>query len=261
MSKLPAQSGWLWLKQGFALFRKQPGILTMLLVANLLASLMLSVVPLVGPLLAAVLLPAFTMAVMMACHLLTQGTRVGPGVLLTGFRAPSFKALCKLGLVYLAILMVLSLLMSALIDPAFLKTVAGPFDPKAPPKIAGGDVMAMFFVFLLQGLALLALCFSAPLTYWQKMPLVKSVFYSVFAVLGAIRPFLIMLLSWFGIFMGTLMLVSLLSMGSVNLARMVMGWLVMIFVLVLQCAIYIAYRQIFGDPDAPAVSLDKAIEI
>ncbi len=252
MSRLPSNTGWLWLKAGFALFRKQPGLLTMLLVANLLGSLMLSVVPFVGPLLAAVFLPCFMMAVMMACHLLTQGTRVAPGVLLTGFRNPAFKHLCKLGLVYLAILMVLSILMSSLLDPAFIKSVSGPIDPKAPPQFAGKDVMAMLFVFLLQGLALLALCFSAPLTYWQNMPLLKAVFYSVFGVLGAIRPFLTMLFAWFGFFLGALLLVSLLSMGSINLARMIMGWLVMIFVLVLQCSIYVAYRQIFGDPDAPA---------
>lgn len=259
MSRLPAQTGVLWLKQGFALFRQQPGVLTMLLVANVMASILLSVVPLVGPLLAAVLLPSFTMAVMMACHLLTQGTRVAPGVLMTGFRHPHFKALCKLGLVYLGTLTILSILMSVMIDPAFLKTVAGPVDPKAPPRFASGDVMRLLLVFLLQGLALLALCFSAPLTYWQKMPLLKAVFYSVFGVWGAIRPFLMMLATWFGVFMAALFVVSLLSMGSVNLARMVMGWLAMIFVLVLQCAIYVAYRQIFGDPDAPPVDkLDPA---
>ncbi len=257
MSKLPASTGLQWLKQGFALFRMQPGILTMLLVVNLLASLMLSVLPLVGPMFAAVLLPSFSMAVMMACHLLTQGTRVAPGVLMTGFRNPALRALCKLGVVYLAVFVVLSIVMWFMLDPAFMKTVAGPVDPKSPPKLAGSDVMSLFFVLLLQAGALLALCFAAPLTYWKKMPVVKAVFYSVFGVIGAIRPFLMMVGYWFGGFMAMLFLVSLLSMGSALLARTVAGWLAIVFVLVLQCGIYVAYRQIFGDPDAPPVSLDK----
>lgn len=257
MSKLPARTGVEWLKQGLALFRKQPGVLTLLLFTNMLASLLIGVVPMVGPLLAIILLPSFTMAVMMACHMITDDKRVTPAVLATGFRAPAFKSLCKLGLVYLAVFIVVMLLIRVSVDDAFLRQASKPIDPKAPPVLAAGDAMAMLGISLLQGIALMALSFSAPLTYWKKMPMFKAVFYSVFGVFGAVRPIVVMLLVWFGIFMAAAFAVALISMGNVNLARGIMGGLVMLFVLVLQCAIYASFRQIFGDPDQVAQPVEK----
>ncbi len=45
MNKLQAGTGIVWLKQGFNLFRQQPGMLTMLLFSNLLFAVLLSALP------------------------------------------------------------------------------------------------------------------------------------------------------------------------------------------------------------------------
>jgi hypothetical protein len=37
----------------------------------------------------------------------------------------------------------------------------------------------------------------------------------------------------------------------VHIAQVIMMWLIFLFVLLLQCAIYIGYRQIFGKPVEP----------
>ncbi len=257
MSKLPARTGIDWLKQGLTLFRKQPGILTLLLFTNMLASLLIGIVPVIGPLAAVILLPSFTMAIMMACHMITDGKHVTPAVLATGFRPPHVQALCKLGVVYLGVFILVMLLIRVSVDEAFLQQASRPIDPQAPPTLAAGDAMAMLGVSLLQGILLMALSFSAPLTYWKKMPLFKAVFYSVFGVAGALRPVIVMLLAWFGLFMASAFVIALVSMGNVNLARGILGGVVMLFVLVLQCALYAGFRQIFGDPDAQPVSLAK----
>ena len=253
MSKLPASTGWQWLKRGFMLFRKQPGILTMLLFANLMISLLISAVPLVGPLLAMVLSPSLSMAVMQACFLIEQDQRVGPNVLLTGFRPPAVRALCKLGLVYLGVSVVLTVIGKVSIDPEFWRQLATPVDPAAPPKIDASDMLGVLMIFLLQSVALMGLCFSAPLTYWQKMAAGKATFYSFFAVVGALAPMMVMLLAWFGLLTAVGMVATLL-LGNANAGKVVMVWLVLLFVLLLQCAIYASYRQIFGDPAEHALS-------
>ncbi|MES2325088.1 MAG: BPSS1780 family membrane protein [Pseudomonadota bacterium] len=253
MNKLPASTGIDWLKQGLALFRKQPGVLTLLFFTNMLASLLIGgVIPGIGPLLAVILLPSFTMAIMMASHMITNGQQVTPAVLATGFRMPDVKALCKLGLVYLGLFIVVILLLRVSVDDAFLVQASKPIDPKAPPVIKAGDALAVLAISLLHGITLTALSFSAPLTFWKKMPLFKAVFFSVVGIWGALRPVITMLLAWFGMLMAAAVVVSLVSMGNLNLARGLMGALVMLFVLVLQCAMYASFRQIFGDPDAPA---------
>jgi hypothetical protein len=219
----------------------------MLLFANLMISLLVSAVPLVGPLLAMVLIPSLSMAVMQACFLIEQGQRVGPSVLLTGFRQPAVRALCKLGLVYLGVSLVLTVLARFTIDAEFWRQVTAPVAPDTAGNVKSSNMLALLMIFLLQSVALMALSFSAPLTYWQKMPPGKATFYSVFAVLGAIKPVLVMLLAWFGIFTAVSM-VAALVLGNANAGRVVIIWIVLLFVLQLQCAIYASYRQIFGDP-------------
>ena len=254
MSKLPASAGWLWLKHGFALFRKQPGILTMLLFTNFMISVLISTIPYIGPQLAVLLIPSLTMAVLQACHLIDQGQRVTPQVMLTGFREPVFKALCKLGLVYVGVSLLLTVLANLVIDPAFWRNVTAPVDPNNVSAADRSNMLTFLGLTLLQCLVLLALCFAAPLTYWKSMAPGKATFYSFFAVVGAFKPILLMLFAWFGIFLAAAMAASLIF-GNSNAGKVVVIWIMLLFMLELQCAFYASYRQIFGEPGA--VDLEK----
>jgi hypothetical protein len=256
MSSLKASTGWKWLQEGVGLFRKQPAGLTTLLFADILVSVLIGVIPFLGAMLAIVLVPCFSMAFMQACLLIDQGKRVTPDVLLTGFRQPYVKTLLKVGLVYLAVFFVLAVIMHFSVDPDLLKQAEGAGDPKTLPKVTGGDMLGLLVVFLLQAIAVLTLAFTAPLTYWQKMGPGKAVFYSFFSVLRSGRAFVAMLLSWFAILFGLCIVVALL-LGPSGAARIVIMWLFFLFFLLLQCALYAAYRQIFGTPAATPVSLSK----
>ena len=247
MNNMPAITGWNWLKEGTGLFRKQPAALTTLLFANILFSLLISAVPLLGKMVAVVLIPSFSMAFMKACLMIENGERVTPAVLLTGFKNPVFPALCKIGLIYLGASLLLTLLTKVAIDPSFWQQVSQPVDPNAPPQVHASDLLAMLGIFILDVAVLIALAFAAPLTYWQQMSLGKATFYSFFAVLKNARVFTVLLMAWFAIFFGVCFIVALLLGGS-SLARVAIMWLIFLFVLLLQCAMYAAYRQIFGKP-------------
>jgi hypothetical protein len=249
MNKLPARTGWIWLKQGIGLFRKQPAALTTLLFANILISIGISAIPFIGPMLAVVLIPSFSMALMQACLMIEHGQRVTPVVLLTGFRKPAVFALCKVGLIYLAVWLLLALLARVVINETFWEQVAMPVDPKTAPVMAASDLIGMLFIFVLNISAAITLSFAGPLAYWQKMGPGKATFYSFFAVLRAARAFLVLLLSWWGVFLAT-GVVAAMIFGNANVGRVVIMWIIFLFVLLLQCAMYAAYRQIFGVPEA-----------
>ncbi len=255
---MQASTGWNWLKQGGVLFRKQPAALTTLLFANILFSIAISAVPLLGPMVAVVLIPSFSMAFMMACLLIEDGQRVTLPVLLTGFRKPVVFELAKVGLAYLVVSMLLALVTRFAVDPGFWEQVSQPVDPKVGPQVSGGDVMSILLIFALDVVALISLCFAAPLTYWQKMSPGKAIFYSFFAVMKNARVFFILLLSWFAIFFAITMVVTTLF-GASSVTRVAIMWLIFLFILVLQCAIYVGYRQIFGKPQSvdAKVSLAK----
>jgi hypothetical protein len=247
MNDLPARTGWEWLKQGIGLFRKQPAALTTLLFANILFSIGLSAVPILGSVLAVVLIPSFTMAFMQACLMIENGDRVTPAVLLTGFRKPALAALCKLGLVYLAVSLLMMVITRLAIPPEVIMQMMPRPDAKTPPDIQTSHMLALFGVFLLDVAVLVTLCFAAPLTYWKHMGPGKATFYSFFAVIRTARPFLVLLAAWFGIFFGVCILAALVF-GDAALGRVVLMWLIFLFMLLLQCAMYAGYRTIFGKP-------------
>ena len=247
MNDLPARTGWEWLKQGIGLFRKQPAALTTLLFANILFSIGLSAVPILGSVLAVVLIPSFSMAFMQACLMIENGDRVTPAVLLTGFRRPAVAALCKLGLVYLAVSLLMMVVTRLAIPPEVLVQMMPRPDSTTPPDIRTSHMLALFGVFLLDVAVLVTLCFAAPLTYWKHMGPGKATFYSFFAVVRTARPFLVLLAAWFAIFFGVCILAALLF-GDAALGRVVLMWLIFLFVLLLQCAMYAGYRTIFGKP-------------
>ncbi|MGO4479119.1 BPSS1780 family membrane protein [Massilia sp. 2TAF26] len=250
MSTLPARTGWDWLKRGMGLFRKQPAALTTLLFASILLAIGISAVPIIGPIIVVVLIPSFSMAFMQACLMIDNGDRVTPAVLLTGFRKPVLGGLCKVGVIYLGVFLVLTLI-ALMITPESLRQLPGniKLDPKDKLPFSLGDVAAVFGLLILETVSLLTLCFAAPLTYWKQMGPGKATFYSFFAVMRSARVFGVLLLSWFGIFtLITFVVVNLFS--AIALAQVVLMWLMFLFILFLQCAIYAGYRDIFGKPAA-----------
>jgi hypothetical protein len=248
MNNLPARTGWDWLKRGIGLFRKQPAALTSLLFANILLAIGISAVPFIGPIIVAVLIPSFSMAFMQACLMIDNGERVTASVLLTGFRKPVLGGLCKVGVIYLGVFMVLTLIFVAAM-PEALRQLPGnmKIDPKGELPFTLGDVLTMFGLVLLETVSLLTLCFAAPLTYWKRMGPGKATFYSFFAVVRSARVFGVMLLCWFGLFAVITLLVAKLF-SQIALAQVVLMWLMFLFILFLQCAIYAGYRDIFGTP-------------
>jgi hypothetical protein len=247
MNKLPARTGWAWFKQGLSLFRKQPAALTTLLFANILGSIAISAVPYIGSLLTVLLIPSLSMAFMQACLHIEHERRIVPAVLLTGFRKPVVASLCKVGLVYLGVTLLLALLTRVVIGEQFWLQMGGQIDPKTVPSINLSDLLGVLAIVAADLAILVALCFSGPLVCWQNMAPGKAIFYSFFAVLRSARPFVVLLLSWFALFFGVSM-VLMLVFGNAELGRVMVMWVIFLFVLLLQCAIYAAYRQIFGVP-------------
>jgi hypothetical protein len=250
MNNLPARTGWDWLKQGTVLFRKQPAALTTILFASILCSIGLSVLPLVGTVLSPLLIPSFSMAFMQACLMIENGDRVTPGVLLTGFRRPVLGALCKVGSIYLVVGLVEMLVVVLALGPEFFEKIARrQADPNAAAQSLSSEMVVFMLIALLNMVMLITLYFAAPLTYWKQMGTGKAVFYSFFAVVRSARVFLVLVLAWFGAFF-LLASIATILFGQGTVGRVLLAWLVFLFMLLLQCAMYAGYRTIFGKPSS-----------
>jgi hypothetical protein len=254
MEKLPAKVGWQWIKEGFALFRKQPAALSTLFLSYMLLMVVVGIVPVVGQVLPLVLVPVFAIVFMEACARVEQGKRVHINLLFSGFRSPAAGALLKLGGLYLAAA-IFAVAASSLIDGGvFWQVMSGqlPFNAKT---VQGSNMqLAMLFAAALYTPAAMGFWYAAPLVAWQRMSIGKAIFYSFFAVLRQGRAFLVYGLGW--VVIGVLLpvifsTVLALLTGKAIVTMMVLMPLSLVMTVVMYCSFYPMYTDIFGKPETP----------
>lgn len=254
MQTYPASLGWLWIKEGFALFRKQPAELSTLFLSYFFLMIIVGIIPLLGQLLPLIMIPVFSMAFMQACADVEQGKKVYPNLLLTGFRSPAFITLLKLGAMYVGAATI-AVAASSLIDGGvFLKAMTGQITLDAETVQGSNMSLAMLFAAVVYIPAAMAFWYAAPLITWQKMGLMQAIFYSFFSVRRAGRAFLMYGLAW--IVIGVMLpvfvsgLIGLLT-GKSAVTMMILMTLSIVMTVIMYCSFYPTYTHVFGKPDGP----------
>ncbi|HJV51562.1 MAG TPA: BPSS1780 family membrane protein [Noviherbaspirillum sp.] len=254
MEKLPARTGWLWVKEGFALFRKQPFEMSTLFLAYMFLMLAIGIVPLLGQILPMVLVPVFSMAFMQACVNIEQDKKVYPNLLLTGFQTPALRNLLKLGVLYL-LAAVVAIAASMLIDGGVLwDLMSGRKELDEQTVRQSNLTLAMIFSAAVYTPAAMAFWYAAPLIMWQNMGVGKALFYSFFAVQRAGKAFLAYGLAW--MLIGVLMPAIVSSIIALLVARAAAVMIVLLplslmLTVVMYCSFYPTYTHIFGRPEQP----------
>jgi hypothetical protein len=251
MEKLPANTGWLWIKEGFALFRKQPAELSTLFLSYMFLMLAVGIIPVLGQVLPLMLVPVFSMAFMQACANIEQGKRVYPNLLLTGFRSPALGKLLKLGVLYVAAGVIAVAASSLIDDGVFWRAMTGQIALDSKTVQESSMTLAMLFAAVIYTPAAMAFWYAAPLVAWQNMSISKAIFFSFFAVRRAGKAFLVYGLAW--IIIGVLLpvfissTISLLS-GKAVLTILVLLPLSIVMTVIMYCSFYPTYTHVFGKP-------------
>jgi hypothetical protein len=261
MQKLPASTGWLWVKEGFELFRKQPADISTLFIAYMFLMIVVGILPLIGQLLPLILVPVFSMAFMEACRMISEGKRVYPNLLLIGFRSPHLKSLLLLGLLYVTAAMGVVAASSLIDGGLFWRAMSGQ-EMLDAVKVEGSNLLgAMLFSAVLYIPAAMAFWYAAPLVFWQNMPVAKALFYSFFAVYRNGRAFIVYALAWLAIGVLLPSIVSLIAGAILNRALATMFVLLplsLVLTVVMYCSFYPAYIHAFGKPDSKSPLQDQA---
>lgn len=252
MEKLPAKTGWIWVKSGFALFRKQPAEISTLFLAYMFLMLAVGIIPVLGQLLPLILVPVFSMAFMQACVQIENDKRVFPNLLLTGFRSPAVKNLLLLGCLYL-LAAIIAIGASALIDGGvFWEAMTGQIPLDAKTAQESNMTFAMMFSAAVYVPFAMGFWYAAPLIAWQKMSVLKAIFYSFFAVQRETKAFMVYGLSWvvFGVLLPAIVSVIVaLLVGNASITLMVLLPLSILLTVVMYCSFYPTYKQVFGEPE------------
>lgn len=236
-----AGRGWEWIAEGFALFKKQPGIWILILIVWLACTLLISLVPIIGGLANLLLMQVFMGGVMLGCRALDNGESFEVGCVFAGFQRNTSD------LVVLGLLALVGWTIAFI--PALLIMGGGAF----MAMLHGGghlaNIGALGLTFMLAALVSLALALPVYMALWfapalivfNNLKPVDAMKASFLACLRNMVPFLL-----YGIILLVLCMVASIPLG--------LGFLVLGPVAI--ASIYAGYRDIFVAGQRPAAPGD-----
>jgi len=254
MERLPASSGWLWIRDGFALWRRQPNDLSLVFMLYIAFNLAIAVIPFVGPILLLMLSPMLTTAFMSACAQVDAGGRAHPKQLFAYFRRPAFGRLTLLGFCYVLACLLGSVIMSSFAGPELIEmamknnTVGAPIEPAALLQLMEAVALGIGTYLVLA----IPLWFAAPLIAWQEMGFAKAVFFSFFSAMRAFKSFIVYVLAWIVIHLFVVInvgaVLSLLHFENTAAGMAILIPCLLVLTMIRYCSYYSSYVQVFGKP-------------
>jgi len=256
-NRLPTQRGWAWLREGLALWLRNPALLTFAAFGYLLVLLVVSLFPFIGQAIASLLMPVLSLGVLNACRAVDAGRKVGPDVLFSGFKG-NLPELIKIGGLYLVASFAV-LFLTTLADGGALMRVmtGGKIDEAAAAEPS--LTLALIVALALSTPVMMAYWFAPLLAGWWKLPAVKALFFSFHACLRNWRPFLAysIALALFGALLPGLV-VGVVGMISPTLATLLSVPVPLVLVPVVFASFYMNAKDVFGLPgdNSPTPSVD-----
>lgn len=255
---LPAAAGWSWIATGFAIFRRNPPMLALLVVCYWITVVFLNVLPVIGALAASLVIPGLSVGLMQAARDLDRGQPVGLPTLFGGLRQNT-RTLFALGALYLACTLAI-LGLSALLDGGELFSFMLSTKAAEREAMESADfLLPALFVMLLMTPLMMAYWFAPALAAWHGLGVGKSLFFSLVACWINWRAFLTYgagLLLVAGLIPGVIfgLLLGVLSgAGGGSLASFIIMPLMAVVALIVFSTVYASYyasyRDVFGDPD------------
>jgi len=230
--RLAAGHGWLWIKQGYALFAKAPLLWIVILLICFIAATALSAVPLLGEPLASLLLPVLLAGLMAGCRALEQGDELELAHLFGGFQKHTTQLVTLGGIALVGQFMIFGVMMmtggAALVG---ILTSGQPVeDPEIVRQAIAGAGVAVLLGMALFGALMMAMQFAPMLVYFNNATPVEAMKLSLRAFLVNIGPMLV-----YGVTFTVLAILASLPM--------MLGWLVLMPIIF--TSLYVCYCDIF----------------
>jgi uncharacterized membrane protein len=217
-----------WLKQGWQLFVRNPGIWIAIAVILMVIVIVLSFIPVVGTLAVNFLMPVFAGGILLGCKSLAEGGDFGIDSLFAGFKQNTTN-LVLVGVFYLVGVVVVTVVVFLIGGGAAL---TGGMMGRGPGVglAVGGFFVAMLVMLALMVPLAMAVWFAPALVVFRNVAPLEAMKTSFFACLKNIVPFLV-----YGVILFVLCIVAMIPFG--------LGMLVM--VPVMMGSIYASYVEIF----------------
>jgi uncharacterized membrane protein len=217
-----------WLKQGWQLFTKNPGIWIAIAVILMVILVVLSFVPVVGALAMNFLLPVFAGGILVGCKSLAEGGEFGIDTLFAGFKRNTSN-LILVGVFYMIGAALVAGLVFMIGGGAAITGGMMGRGPGVGVAVGGFFVAMLVFLALMVPLAM-AVWFAPALVVFRNAAPLEAMKVSFFACLKNIVPFIV-----YGVILFVLYVIAMIPFG--------LGMLIM--VPVSMGSVYASYVEIF----------------
>jgi hypothetical protein len=247
---LPTAAGWQWIFGGFAIFRRNPLMLGMLVIAYWFTVLLLNVLPVLGVVIASLAIPGLSVGLMQAARNLERGQQIGLQTLY-GSMKDNARTLIALGALYLACTLGI-LGLSSLVDGGdFMRFMLSSSRAERAALEDADFILPALFITIFMVPVLMAYWFAPVLAAWHRLSLGRSLFFSFVACWMNWRPFLAygIGLAVFAVIVPGLLLALLLLLfpGAANFIMAIVTFpMVLVIAPTIFASFYASYRDIFG---------------
>lgn len=244
------KEGYTWIRQGIWLFKQNPLGFLMLVFMYVFAAQLAVIIPVIGVFAVLLLTPTLSVGFMTACRQAILKERIKPSVYIVALQSGQMirKRILQLGLVYAAMIVFLSFILSLLVDFELLLPLLTSDKPITPEALRQVYLVLFFGAMLYVPVAML-MWFSPVLVAWEDMSVPQALFSSALACWSNKAAFFLYLSIWSAILIAIPLTIGMLfdAMNLGQVASYIIAPISMAGLTVMHCSFYATWKACFTD--------------
>ena len=252
LNSVAPKEGYTWIRQGIWLFKQNPLGFLMLVFMYVFAAQLAVIIPVIGVFAVLLLTPTLSVGFMTACRQAIQKERIRPMVYLIALQSGVFirKRMLQLGLVYAALILLLSFILSLLVDFELLLPLMTS-DKAITPEALRQIYLVLFFGAILYIPVAMLMWFSPILVAWADMSVPQALFSSWLACWTNKAAFFFYLAIWSAALIAIPLTIGMLfdALDFEQAASFIVAPISMAGLTIMHCSFYATWKACFVEDE------------
>jgi hypothetical protein len=252
LNTVAPKEGYTWIRQGIWLFKQNPLGFLMLVFLYIFAAQLAVIVPVIGVFAVLLLTPSLSVGFMTACRQAILKERIRPMVYLSALQSTPIirKRILQLGLVYAALILVMSFILSLVVDFELLVPLLTS-DKAITPEALRQIYLILFFGALLYIPIAMLMWFSPVLIAWSDMPVPQALFSSCLACWSNRGAFFLYLSVWSVILIAIPLMLGMIfdALNIGQIASFIIAPISMAGLTVMHCSFFATWKACFTEDE------------
>jgi hypothetical protein len=253
LNNVAPKEGYTWIQQGIWLFKQNPLGFLMLVFMYVFVAQLAVIIPVIGVFAVLLLTPTLSVGFMTACRQAIQKERIRPSVYLIALQSGQFvrNRILQLGLVYAALILLMSFVLSLLVDFETLLPLMTTDKPITPEALRQVYLVLVFGAILYIPIAML-MWFSPILIAWADMSVPQALFSSWLACWTNKAAFFFYLAIWSAILIAIPLSIGMLfdALDLGQAASFIVAPISMAGLTIMHCSFYATWKACFAEEGA-----------